>query len=283
MDFVRLPTCPVCENRGQRRWAEKNPYHLAQCRRCGFVFVNPRPTLASLTEYYATLALMDAARDGAPPSAAAANPVGIGLGLLPPRDSPLRYLDVGAGYGDDLLRAAAAGCEVLAIEPGRKAAAVCARRTGIEPRTESFEDTVLPDQGFDLIMANQVLEHVFDPDAWFGRFFRLLAPAGVLCVSLPNFDSLFRYLMGRDDPFITPPGHLNFFNRRTLALLAARHALFPIRTDYRTEFSDRTINKRVIPVLKPVALAVRRPFGRSLDRAGLGVTLTLYFRAPAAG
>lgn len=201
------------------------------------------------------------------------------LAMLAPRSGQLRFLDIGAGYGDDVRVAQSAGCSILALEPEPHSAAVFTERTGLTARAELFETIALPADGFDLIMANQVLEHVQDPDVWLAKLARVLAPEGIACIALPNFDNFFRFVMGVRDPFITPPYHLNFFNRRTLQRLARRHGLALIQADWHTHIAHDTIVRRVAVPLRPFATAGARPFGWVVDRLGLGISLTLYFRA----
>ncbi len=42
-----------------------------------------------------------------------------------------------------------------------------------------------PDQSFDSILCNQVLEHVFTPDLFLGEIFRVLKPGGQLLLTVP--------------------------------------------------------------------------------------------------
>ena len=56
MDFAdRVAVCPLCGG-DISSWADKqrggHSYHYDRCQKCDFAFVNPRPTLASLSEYY---------------------------------------------------------------------------------------------------------------------------------------------------------------------------------------------------------------------------------------
>jgi 2-polyprenyl-3-methyl-5-hydroxy-6-metoxy-1,4-benzoquinol methylase len=48
------------------------------------------------------------------------------------------------------------------------------------------------DQLFDAIYCSHVIEHIPDPSNWMKRFREVLKPDGILCLSVPNVDSIDR-------------------------------------------------------------------------------------------
>ena len=78
-----------------------------------------------------------------------------------------------------------------------------------------------------------VIEHLHDPRGSLVRIAELLAPGGVLIVSVPVMDSLDHRLFGRYWAGYEIPRHLHFFSTRTLTSLfhatgfrvVARHVL----------------------------------------------------------
>jgi methionine biosynthesis protein MetW len=61
------------------------------------------------------------------------------------------------------------------------------------------------DQMFDVISANQILEHLWNTDNFFKEVYRLLKPNGYAVVSTPNlssFHSLFFMLLGQQTPVV---------------------------------------------------------------------------------
>src|SRR5205807_7246343 len=76
----------------------------------------------------------------------------------------------------------------------------------------------LPDRGpFAAIGMSQVLEHALDPMGWLRHARQLLIPGGVLVIAVPNFSGVYR-LLGKRDPFLMPPIHLNYFTPKSLRL-----------------------------------------------------------------
>ena len=45
--------CPVCDAEDRELFFEVRGYRIARCRRCGFRYVNPRPSEAALLDLYA--------------------------------------------------------------------------------------------------------------------------------------------------------------------------------------------------------------------------------------
>lgn len=134
-----------------------------------------------------------------------------------------KVLDVGChtgAFGRAVKQKCAA--EVWGIEPSRDTAAVAA---GALDRVfnDFFSDALpLPDQYFDVIVFNDVLEHMENPWAALKLAARKLAPKGCVIVSIPNLrhiDNLMHILRERDFNYepagIRDKTHLRFFTRKS--------------------------------------------------------------------
>jgi SAM-dependent methyltransferase len=91
-----------------------------------------------------------------------------------------RVLDVGCGTGLAGRMFAAAGCEVLGVEPDARMAAV-ARRHGLAVELSRFERWETEGRRFDLIFSGQAW-HWVDPDAGARKAAEALRPGGRLAV-----------------------------------------------------------------------------------------------------
>ena len=89
---------------------------------------------------------------------------------------------------------------------------------------------------FDVVAMEHVLEHVVDPEGLLARLPRLIAPGGVLAITVPNDFSPLQ-LAARDaglvdrDFWVAPPQHLNYFDAPSLGRLLARLG-FAVRLAY---------------------------------------------------
>ncbi len=129
---------------------------------------------------------------------------------------------MGCGPGTFLLAAAQRGWKVVGIEPSAMPAAA-GRAKGLDVFHGYVQDYLAHHpREFDAITCFEVLEHVPQPVDILRAIHHLLAPDGVVILSVPN----------RDDPYCLrqqiqpamPPVHINFFNRQSLEV-ACRAAL----------------------------------------------------------
>jgi SAM-dependent methyltransferase len=102
-----------------------------------------------------------------------------------------RMLDLGTGDGAfaAALASRLGARELVGVEfvPGK---AEAARRRGMEVVEADLEQPLpLEDAGFDLIHANQVIEHLRNTDLFLTEVRRLLAPGGVAAISTNNLSS----------------------------------------------------------------------------------------------
>lgn len=108
-----------------------------------------------------------------------------------------RYLDIGCNEGRFTLECArAAGAEeVYGIEIDPDIAAR-ARERGIDVRVlDAGNRYPFPDNCFELVTMNQLLEHVLDTDRALSECFRVLDHGGRLLISSPNLCSLFQRML----------------------------------------------------------------------------------------
>ncbi len=151
---------------------------------------------------------------------------------LVPRDR-VRILDVGcaAGLVGEALKRRQP-CEVVGIER-EPAAAAEARRRLDEVIVADLEDATLDwparlgGRHFDCVIYADVLEHLRDPWSLLAAQRALLAPGGVLVVSVPNvrhYRVVLGLLRGRwryEDEGVLDRTHLRFFTRASLLELLA--------------------------------------------------------------
>lgn len=100
-----------------------------------------------------------------------------------------RLLDVGSGPGFLLAQAAAAGFAAEGIEPDANVHPDQAG--GAKVRRGFFPQVLEPGERFDVIVFNDVLEHIPDLAGALAASFERLTPGGILCLNCPDKRGLF--------------------------------------------------------------------------------------------
>lgn len=110
-----------------------------------------------------------------------------------------------------------------------------ATRKGIKVKKFFFDDkTKIPLESdfFDVIIAGEIIEHIYDTDLFLDEIHRLLKPNGRLLISSPNLASFGRRLLlliGRNPIIEVSPneldssGHIRYFTFKTLKYLLEKH------------------------------------------------------------
>jgi len=136
-----------------------------------------------------------------------------------------RLLDIGCGNGQFLSRMRELGWEVVGVEPDPEAVHIAKEQFGLEVFEGSLEQVELPQNSFDAITMNHVIEHVPDPIGALAKCHRLLKPGGKLVIVTPNIQSLGSHLFGRYWRGWEVPRHLFLFSPKSLRMCAERAGL----------------------------------------------------------
>jgi SAM-dependent methyltransferase len=195
-------------------------FQLVRCRRCGLIYLNPRPTAAELGAFYpedyeAYRPAAAIAADWHIQQALARQLAAVGRYRQPPG----ALLDVGCATGEFLHVAHRGGWRVTGIEWMEVIAAEARQRYGLTVFAGELEAAPLPDHAFDVITLWDVLEHVPSPRRTLTTCRRLLKPDGVLLLSIPNLASFDRYLFGARWIGWDAPRHFTLFTGVTLTRL----------------------------------------------------------------
>ena len=123
-----------------------------------------------------------------------------------------RVLDLGCRDGA-LTQAYLDGNDIVGVDADREALAE-ASRLGIETKWADLDQPLeLPDAGFDVVVAGELLEHLRDPQRLVSEARRVLRPGGTFVASVPNAYRLkgrLLFLLGR--PPENDPTHLQMFS-----------------------------------------------------------------------
>ncbi len=152
------------------------------------------------------------------------------VAALLPATAARRVLEIGCGQGA-FRSNFTADVDYWGVEPTADAAAIAqGRLTRLLRGTFEDHEAALPDGHFDLVICNDVIEHMIDHDRFLDAIKAKLAPGGAIVGSLPNvrfITNLYRLMVGRDWAYaesgILDTTHLRFFTRKSMARTFAAH------------------------------------------------------------
>lgn len=134
----------------------------------------------------------------------------------------MKVLDFGCGAGYSLVEMSAIGVECCGIEADPNVAKI-AVELGLNLHVGTLEDSPFKDAKFDLIILNQVLEHVINPEELILKFKNLLTEDGQIVISVPNVDSIYRRIFLSKWINWHIPYHIHHFNKKTLTKLLLKN------------------------------------------------------------
>ena len=235
MEIKLVPTdCPVCGSRNSKElFKDRNrregldvssAYH--RCLDCSAVYLNP--TLdASAFSSFDKIFTSDSAK--APSSIVRIlggihnntihgllhkEPIGSGRGK--------RILDVGCSSGEKLIDFKRRGYEVFGVDLAPEAVARANERFGIGFLVSAIENAHFPDDFFDVVRADNMLEHAQNPVVTLRGIWRVLKPGGQLCIYVPNGDSLSVNLLKGASANSWIPFHVTLYTPKALALALSK-------------------------------------------------------------
>ncbi len=293
--------CPACASPQLFPWVTKRSpldglrFSLVKCGACNSAFVNPRPDPAYLEQFYSgnensqivslishpaemrCEMVLNAEREFPNTSVDAKRFASYCRELSPGN----RFLDVGAAFGFGAKAAQDRGFQVTAIEPSAVSVEIIRQMTGIEAVPEMLSETFIEanESGFDVVLMSQVLEHIPDLETTLIAIHKLLGPNGIAAIAVPHFGSLLSTLQGKNDMFIIPPEHVNFFSKKGLKALFERHGFTCSEIHTISRINMKRVGNRV-----PIPIA-RRPISQMIqsilhlsDHFDYGMFINAYFR-----
>jgi SAM-dependent methyltransferase len=227
--------CPLCES---TRWLtlveapDLTPggtglwFAVVQCQQCGLCFTNPRPSPATIGNFYPA-----GYRPHQFPAQRARRAWWRRLPVLAGRSQhdrlrlpqgTGRLLDFGCGGGAFLDRMRRLGWQVTGVDVATAAVGRARGELGLHVLSGSLPHPDLSEATFDLITMWHSLEHVHAPLDVLQAAYRLLAPGGRLLVAVPNIDSAAFRWCGAAWAGLDLPRHLTHFTPQTLAMMLER-------------------------------------------------------------
>lgn len=260
MEYVRCDLCGASHHTllYRVRSAYKSvTFSICKCDVCGLIFTNPRLCDSELKEVYSEAYYSGTGTDphfrGETPEKVqdADLLVRSAEALLPGRR--LKILDIGGGFGLVSLAAQRRGHEVVFVDVSTPAVerAVAA---GLKAFSGTLE-VLLGQLGhdFDVVIALEVIEHVYSPTAFLNAINSVLRAGGCFIFTTGNVGET-RWKGRRWGYFSIPEAHVYFFSESTISAYL-RNAGFSGRVSPYKYFFKRWWGVRVLEAVGFVRLA----------------------------
>ena len=219
---------PVASGYDYEYWTSEKEFIVVRCENCGHLYLNPRPRPESWSVIYPFNYYTLSGRHSKDSSRIIAllKKVIIRRRLSYFRkqlSGPMKILEVGCGDGSLLI-------DLKNIFPGVSATGVDLaftddiikrnRRAGVTLITGRIEDVSLLENEYDLVIMNQLIEHLWNPKEVMKKIHDSLVPNGMISIETINTSAYDRKILpgGLWGAYYFPR-HLNFFNFNSLEKL----------------------------------------------------------------
>ena len=293
-----LDSCPVCHNanlaiaysgKSLRVASEDEIWTVAKCRNCQHGFLNPQPEWEDIEHYYDDSYGAYDTSHGSTEEDTDVVAKALKEGQFRHLKLPIKgkkILDVGTGGGFFLRICSSLGAQVQGVEPSAVAAEIV-REQGIEVFHGMLDDFD-SEERFDIITANQVLEHTSDPVTTLAKMRSLLAEGGKIWIAVPNADCVWAKVLRSRWDGADLPYHLMQFTPSSLEIAAKNAGLAvedmrTISVPWITRHSIRKTMREYLKMPTPVSgvlvpLSLATAIGKSMDRRCAGDNLIVEFQ-----
>ncbi len=226
--FVNI-NCPCCDRQATSEAFVKGQFSFHACPACDTLFINPRPTIETLDNFYInskaialfTRELMK--NEKARTTYIFDRRAELVLEFLRSVDrTEGRLVEVGCSIGTFLeIIKGKSRFSVEGIDPDDSACRACAAK-GIKAHKTTLESFKTGAVRYDIALNFETIEHIFSPFTFLCKINHLLTMGGYLGFTTPNRHGFDMMVLGQSYKNIHGPCHLNYFNVDTIDRLLAR-------------------------------------------------------------
>ena len=158
------------------------------------------------------------------------------------------FLDIGCGSGASLIEAEYLGANAFGLEADPNVEKI-RKALNLNIFQGNLDESPLKDISFNLIVLNQVIEHIPEPDTLLESLNTKLTKDGLIIISLPNINSFWRFLFKEKWINWHVPYHLHHFNDKNFIASLGRSAVWVLANGLFQTF-----------VALMIALLINQPF-----------------------
>ena len=220
MEYIN---CNLCNSNKYKLFREINNYRLVKCKRCGLVYLNPRPAQQELnrgynSEYYKKGIIQEDQTE-----AGIEKEIEKRLGrareiIKISSKKKGKLLDIGCALGFFIACLKRYGWEVAGVESSEWSANFAKEKLGLNVFRGTIEEIEFTGY-FNVITMYHLLEHLPNPLGILRKVSKILANDGLLVIKGPNLASFDRIWHGKNWWSYHLPFHFYHFTPRTYRML----------------------------------------------------------------
>jgi SAM-dependent methyltransferase len=224
---MEIISCIFCGVDNSFPVIHENGYTGRKCRRCGLIYISPRPSHEDIRDLYADDGAVTSSHCQFAAESYKRLHARFTLKILRGYASGGKLLEIGPGAGLFMDQARAAGFKPYGVEPNLTQAEYIRNRLGLPCESRQLSDAY-PGELFDVIYHCDVISHMYDPCAEFRTMRERLKPRGTLIFETGNMGDV------RPDrlamvPQFQYPDHLFFFSSGNIESLLQLSGFHPVR------------------------------------------------------
>lgn len=240
---LKLDACPVCDSQAWRKLFSHDGFHYFRCRKCSFVFTNPRLNEKGSMRWYnsdyynAALAREIYVNSQCEKyySASIDDDLVWKIGGLVKInfDKSANIIDVGCSTGSilALLKNEYGYTNLKGIDLNRNAVRFAREKRGLDVELADITAMGRRDRRFQLAINTENIEHVNKLEEYILNISNLLEAGGHLLISTPHNDPMSVRLLGLYGDDFCAPNHVNHFSAETIRLFLEKNNFKTLQID----------------------------------------------------
>ncbi len=221
-------------------WTTRKSFNVARCKKCNHVYLNPRPISSEIEKIYPeeyTAHQFTKSKKLAVRVRRWRERKKIVKAYFPYICSKkANILDFGCGDGSlirEMLKLAPRDWRVVGMDIDQKAVNIAKANNLPVYNLKEYNELLKKEKLlFDLVIANQVIEHVESPKKMVRDIHRYLRPKGTIILETPNFDCLGRKIFADAWDEYHIPRHWHLFRPTTIKKLLRENGYTDIRITF---------------------------------------------------